>query len=149
MDRFGANRIAWGSNYPAQPGPLTELVALALRELAFLGQREQRLVREVETHEPVIERNDRKQTGQPSRTLTGRGFGRRRRVDAFGFHIRCQRGRQRHHALAREQTALDRQIRIGQGDRALGAARCRQRVQQRERRRSHVLARVAARTLQE
>jgi predicted TIM-barrel fold metal-dependent hydrolase len=36
VDRFGANRIAWGSNYPAQPGPLTELVALALRELAFL-----------------------------------------------------------------------------------------------------------------
>jgi predicted TIM-barrel fold metal-dependent hydrolase len=36
VDRFGANRIAWGSNYPAQPGPLAELVALALRELAFL-----------------------------------------------------------------------------------------------------------------
>ena len=36
VDRFGANRIAWGSNYPAQPGPLTELLALALRELAFL-----------------------------------------------------------------------------------------------------------------
>jgi predicted TIM-barrel fold metal-dependent hydrolase len=36
VDRFGANRIAWGSNYPAQPGPLAALVALAQRELAFL-----------------------------------------------------------------------------------------------------------------
>lgn len=37
VDRFGADRIAWGSNYPAQPGPLADLVALAQRELAFLS----------------------------------------------------------------------------------------------------------------
>lgn len=36
VEYFGAQRIGWGSNYPAQPGPLTELVALAQRELAFL-----------------------------------------------------------------------------------------------------------------
>jgi predicted TIM-barrel fold metal-dependent hydrolase len=33
---FGANRIAWGSNYPASERPLAELVKLARDTLAFL-----------------------------------------------------------------------------------------------------------------
>jgi L-fuconolactonase len=35
---FGANRIAWGSNYPAAKYPLSELVALGRDTLAFLPQ---------------------------------------------------------------------------------------------------------------
>jgi predicted TIM-barrel fold metal-dependent hydrolase len=38
VDLFGANRIAWGSNYPASEGTLPEFVALAQRELAFLPE---------------------------------------------------------------------------------------------------------------
>jgi predicted TIM-barrel fold metal-dependent hydrolase len=38
VDLFGASRIAWGSNYPASEGTLPEMVALAQRELAFLGE---------------------------------------------------------------------------------------------------------------
>jgi L-fuconolactonase len=34
--RFGARRIAWGSNFPSSKGPLRDLVTLAQRELAFL-----------------------------------------------------------------------------------------------------------------
>lgn len=34
IDLFGAERIAWGSNYPTSAGPLSDLVALAKRELA-------------------------------------------------------------------------------------------------------------------
>ncbi len=35
---FGADRIAWGSNFPAAPQPLPELIALAQDALAFLPQ---------------------------------------------------------------------------------------------------------------
>jgi len=38
---FGANRIAWGSNYPASPGTMSEIVAaskLALRSLSDVDQ---------------------------------------------------------------------------------------------------------------
>jgi predicted TIM-barrel fold metal-dependent hydrolase len=38
VELFGANRIAWGSNYPASEGTLPEFTALALRELAFLPE---------------------------------------------------------------------------------------------------------------
>jgi predicted TIM-barrel fold metal-dependent hydrolase len=37
---FGANRIAWGSNYPASERPLTQLVKLARDTLAFLPSRD-------------------------------------------------------------------------------------------------------------
>jgi predicted TIM-barrel fold metal-dependent hydrolase len=37
VDRFGAHRIAWGSNFPSSKGPLSDLLALAQRELAFLS----------------------------------------------------------------------------------------------------------------
>jgi predicted TIM-barrel fold metal-dependent hydrolase len=36
IKEFGANRLAWGSNYPAAKQPLTELVALGRDTLAFL-----------------------------------------------------------------------------------------------------------------
>ncbi len=38
IEAFGADHIAWGSNYPASVGPLAKLVALAKNELAFLPQ---------------------------------------------------------------------------------------------------------------
>jgi L-fuconolactonase len=37
---FGANRMAWGSNYPASEKPLTDLVNLAQETLAFLPARD-------------------------------------------------------------------------------------------------------------
>jgi predicted TIM-barrel fold metal-dependent hydrolase len=37
---FGANRIAWGSNYPASEQSLTDLVNLARETLAFLPARD-------------------------------------------------------------------------------------------------------------
>jgi len=36
FDAFGAARIAWGSNYPASPGTLTDLLADTLAALSFL-----------------------------------------------------------------------------------------------------------------
>jgi predicted TIM-barrel fold metal-dependent hydrolase len=41
IETFGIDRIAWGSNYPASAGPLSKLVELAKRELAFLSQKDQ------------------------------------------------------------------------------------------------------------
>jgi predicted TIM-barrel fold metal-dependent hydrolase len=38
IQAFGANRIAWGSNYPAAKQSLTELAALGRDTLAFLPQ---------------------------------------------------------------------------------------------------------------
>jgi L-fuconolactonase len=38
IEEFGANRIAWGSNYPAAKQPLADLVALGRDTLAFLPQ---------------------------------------------------------------------------------------------------------------
>lgn len=38
---FGANRLAWGSNYPASEGSLADLLALAKRSLAGLPQSDQ------------------------------------------------------------------------------------------------------------
>ena len=37
FDAFGADRIAWGSNYPASPGTLAELLADSLAALSFLS----------------------------------------------------------------------------------------------------------------
>ncbi len=37
---FGAERIAWGSNFPASQGSLAQLLARAQRELAFLSEGE-------------------------------------------------------------------------------------------------------------
>ncbi len=41
VKEFGANRIMWGSNFPAAKPPLAELVALARKTLAFLPQQDQ------------------------------------------------------------------------------------------------------------
>ena len=41
VKEFGANRILWGSNFPAAKPPLAELVALARKTLAFLPQQDQ------------------------------------------------------------------------------------------------------------
>jgi predicted TIM-barrel fold metal-dependent hydrolase len=38
---FGANRLAWGSNFPASEGSLADLLALAKRSLASLPQTDQ------------------------------------------------------------------------------------------------------------
>jgi len=41
VQEFGANRIIWGSNFPAAPQPLPELIALARNALSFLPQQDQ------------------------------------------------------------------------------------------------------------
>ena len=41
---FGADRIAWGSNYPASEGPLAALVALAREWVAFLSAEDQQRI---------------------------------------------------------------------------------------------------------
>jgi predicted TIM-barrel fold metal-dependent hydrolase len=41
VSEFGAARIAWGSNYPASEGSLTEMVAEARTALATLPQQDQ------------------------------------------------------------------------------------------------------------
>jgi len=41
---FGANRIAWGSNFPAAEGPLAELLATARTVLSALPEAEQALI---------------------------------------------------------------------------------------------------------
>ncbi len=38
---FGADRIAWGSNFPASEGPLAKLVALAREWVSFLPAADQ------------------------------------------------------------------------------------------------------------
>jgi predicted TIM-barrel fold metal-dependent hydrolase len=38
---FGAERIAWGSNFPAADPPLPELIAMARKALSFLPERDQ------------------------------------------------------------------------------------------------------------
>ncbi len=37
IDRFGAQRVAWGSNFPATAGTLKEILGKAQRAFAFLG----------------------------------------------------------------------------------------------------------------
>ena len=44
VSTFGANRIAWGSNYPASERPLAELVTLAQEALAFLPESDRRWI---------------------------------------------------------------------------------------------------------
>jgi predicted TIM-barrel fold metal-dependent hydrolase len=44
VDVFGAERIAFGSNYPTSEGTLVELVTQAQRELAFLPKRDQEAI---------------------------------------------------------------------------------------------------------
>ena len=41
VKEFGANRIVWGSNFPAAPQPLPELIAMARNALSFLPQQDQ------------------------------------------------------------------------------------------------------------
>jgi predicted TIM-barrel fold metal-dependent hydrolase len=41
IETFGVDHIAWGSNYPSSPGPLSKLVEQAKRELSFLSPRDQ------------------------------------------------------------------------------------------------------------
>ena len=41
VKEFGANRIIWGSNFPAAPQPLPELIAMARNALSFLPQQDQ------------------------------------------------------------------------------------------------------------
>lgn len=41
VSEFGASRLAWGSNYPASPGTLAELLAAARDSLACLRQEDQ------------------------------------------------------------------------------------------------------------
>src|SRR5262245_54454097 len=41
VQHFGANRILWGSNFPAAKPPLPELIAMARKALAFLPQSDQ------------------------------------------------------------------------------------------------------------
>jgi L-fuconolactonase len=41
LKKFGASRIAWGSNYPASEGTLKEIVSEAKSALAFLPQQDQ------------------------------------------------------------------------------------------------------------
>lgn len=41
VQQFGANRILWGSNFPAAKPPLPELIAMARNALAFLPQSDQ------------------------------------------------------------------------------------------------------------
>lgn len=38
VDTFGAGRLAWGSNYPSSDGELTDNIAVARRQLAFLPE---------------------------------------------------------------------------------------------------------------
>jgi predicted TIM-barrel fold metal-dependent hydrolase len=42
--RFGAGRIAWGSNYSASEGTLTEILGDAVREMAWLTQSEREAI---------------------------------------------------------------------------------------------------------
>jgi L-fuconolactonase len=41
VGEFGASRIAWGSNYPASPGPLSKLLATAREALASVPSKDQ------------------------------------------------------------------------------------------------------------
>jgi predicted TIM-barrel fold metal-dependent hydrolase len=41
VGEFGASRIAWGSNYPASPGPLSKLLATAREALASVPAKDQ------------------------------------------------------------------------------------------------------------
>jgi len=41
ITEFGANRVCWGSNFPAAKPPLPELIAMARKALAFLPQADQ------------------------------------------------------------------------------------------------------------
>jgi L-fuconolactonase len=44
VGEFGANRIAWGSNFPASEGSLSDLVAVAQEKLAFLPLRQRQWI---------------------------------------------------------------------------------------------------------
>ena len=41
IKEFGANRVCWGSNFPAAKPPLPELIAMARKALDFLPQGDQ------------------------------------------------------------------------------------------------------------
>jgi L-fuconolactonase len=41
VSEFGPNRLTWGSNFPAAPQPLPELIAMARNALSFLPQQDQ------------------------------------------------------------------------------------------------------------
>jgi predicted TIM-barrel fold metal-dependent hydrolase len=38
VEAFGAQRLAWGSNFPTSPGTLSEILATAEKRLACLGE---------------------------------------------------------------------------------------------------------------
>jgi predicted TIM-barrel fold metal-dependent hydrolase len=44
IETFGAERIAWGSNFPASEGSLPEIVALAREWVGFLPQADQQRI---------------------------------------------------------------------------------------------------------
>lgn len=44
VETFGSKRIAWGSNFPSNEGTLIQLRDMALRELAFLPEADQRAI---------------------------------------------------------------------------------------------------------
>jgi L-fuconolactonase len=44
VGQFGAERIAWGSNFPASAGPLAALVALAREWVSFLPAEDQQQI---------------------------------------------------------------------------------------------------------
>ncbi len=44
VSQFGAQRIAWGSNFPASERPLPELISLAQEKLAFLPTRDRQWI---------------------------------------------------------------------------------------------------------
>jgi predicted TIM-barrel fold metal-dependent hydrolase len=41
VGEFGSSRIAWGSNYPASPGPLSRILATAREALASVPSKDQ------------------------------------------------------------------------------------------------------------
>jgi predicted TIM-barrel fold metal-dependent hydrolase len=44
IEAFGVDHIAWGSNFPASAGPLSNLLELAQRELAFLSEQDREAI---------------------------------------------------------------------------------------------------------
>ena len=59
VGEFGASRIAWGSNYPASPGPLSKLLAAAREAVASVPSRDQEWIfaRTAQSIYPVLADN--------------------------------------------------------------------------------------------
>ena len=56
VSKFGASRLAWGSNYPSSEGSLPQLLALATSALATLPQGDQEWIfhKTAQTLYPVL-----------------------------------------------------------------------------------------------